>query len=197
MSAPFVWVFIFFAAGILSGVSLHFPTICIVAAISSAIISLRSKSFLVTSIAQLLLLAVLGNFAYHASNSVYRQTSLRNWVKDHESETLLVKARLKETPEISSDFVVLRVEVLSISGNNIQGIARISVTGNLDHPPIVGDIIETYIRFRLPISFRAEGCFNYKRYLQKEGIHVLGSIKNGKLIRITERGQGFRTWLSS
>jgi competence protein ComEC len=197
MSAPFVWVFISFAAGILAGVSLRIPTICICAAIITAAISVRVKSFGLAAAAQLLLLFVLGNFAYHSTNSIYRKTELRTWVKNHESETVLVKAKLKETPEISSDFVVLRTEILSISGKNISGIARISVTGNVDYPPMVGDVIETYVRFRLPISFRAEGCFNYERYLQKEGIHVLGSIKNGKLIRIIERGHGFRSWLSS
>ena len=197
MSAPFVWIFISFAAGILAGVSLHIPPICIIATIFTAVVALRSKSFRITATAQLLLLFVLGNFAYQTSNSFYRKSELRSWVKDHESETFLVKAKLKETPEISADFVVLRVEVLSISGKNFHGIARVTVTGKVDHPPIVGDVIEAYVRFRLPISFRAEGCFNYERYLQKEGIHVLGSIKNGNLIRIIERGHGFRSWLSS
>ncbi|MCI0442079.1 DNA internalization-related competence protein ComEC/Rec2 [bacterium] len=197
MSAPFVWIFISFSAGILAGVCLHVPAVCILIALFVAVISLRMNSFRIAAIAQLLLLFLAGTFSYQSSNSLYRKNELRNWVKDHESETVLVKAKLKETPEISSDFVVLRVEVLSISGKNIHGSARITVTGKIDHLPIVGDVIETYIRFRLPISFRAEGCFNYERYLQKEGIHVLGSIKNGNLIRITERGYGFRSWLSS
>lgn len=197
MSAPFVWIFISFAAGILAGVSLHVPAVCILIAFTVAIISLRLNSFRLSAVAQLLLIFLLGAFSYQISNSTYQKSQLRNWVKDHESETFLVKAKLKETPEISSDFVVLRVEVLSISGEPISGTARITVTGNLENPPIVDDVIETFVRFRLPISFRAEGCFNYEHYLKKEGIHALGSIKNGNLIRIIERGHGFRSWLSS
>ena len=197
MSAPFVWIFTFFAAGILAGVSLDVPAVCIFVALVAAAVSLRLKSFRLAAIAQFLLLFLAGMFSYQLSNSVYRKNELRSWVKENESQTVLIKAKLKETPEISSDFVVLRVEVLSVSGKNIQGTARITVTGKVDDHPIVGDVIETYVRFRLPISFRAEGCFNYERYLKKEGINALGSIKNGNLIRIIQRGHGFRSWLSS
>jgi competence protein ComEC len=197
MSAPFVWIFIFFSAGILAGVSLHVPAICILIALISAAISLLLNSFRISAAAQLLLLFLLGAFSYQISNSTYHESQLRIWVKDHESETVSVKAKLKETPEISSDFVVLRVEVLSISGKSMSGAARITVTGNVLDPPIVGDVIETFVRFRLPTSFRAEGCFDYERYLKKEGIHAVGSVKNGNLIRIIERGHGFRSWLSS
>jgi competence protein ComEC len=197
MSAPFVWIFIFYSAGILAGVSLHVPAICILMAFIAAALSLRLNSFRIAAIAQLLLVFLIGAFSYQFSNSTYHKTQLRKWVKDHESETFLVKAKLIETPEISSDFVVLRVEILSISGKSIPGTARITVTGKLDNPPIVGDVIQTFVRFRLPISFRAEGCFNYERYLKKEGIHAIGSIKNGSLIRIIEHEHGFRSWLSS
>jgi competence protein ComEC len=197
MSAPFVWIFISFAAGILAGVCLHVPSVCIFIAFIVAVISLRLNSFRIAAVAQLLWLILLGAFSYQVSNSTYQQSQFKSWVKDHESETVLVTAKLKETPEISSDFVVLRVEVLSISGKSIPGTARITVTGKVNNPPIVNDVIETYVRFRLPISFRAEGCFNYERYLKKEGIHALGSIKNGSLIRIIKRGNGFRSWLSS
>ena len=128
MSAPFVWIFISFSAGILAGVSLHVPTACIFIALFIALISLRLNSFRIAAIAQLLLLFLAGTFSYQLSNSLYRKNELRNWVKEHESETVLVKAKLKETPEISANFVVLRVEVLSITGKNIYGTARISVT---------------------------------------------------------------------
>ncbi len=197
MSAPFVWIFISFAAGILAGVSLHVPLVCLLAAIFVAGFSLRLKSFPITALAQLLLLFITGVLTYQAADSVYHRTELRSWVRHHETETVLVRARLRETPEIDVDFVVLRVDILSVSGQTFRGVARVTVAGKMDHLPVVGDVIETYVRFRMPVSFRAEGCFNYERYLQKEGIHVLGSIKNAELLRIIESGHGFRSWLSS
>src|SRR5262245_57639298 len=105
MSAPFVWIFIFFSAGILAGVSLHIPAVCIFIAFIAAIISLRLNSFRIAAAAQLLLLFLLGAFSYQISNSRYHKSQLRSWVKEHESETVLVQAKIKETPEISSDFV--------------------------------------------------------------------------------------------
>lgn len=177
--------------------SLQVPPACVLAAVISAAASLRTNSFRITASAQLLLLFVAGALTYQMADSVYQRTELRSWVQLHETETMLVRARLRETPEIDADFVVLRVDILSVSGQTVRGVARVTVTGKMDHLPVVGDGIETYVRFRLPVSFRAEGCFNYERYLQKEGIHVLGSVKNAKLIRIIESGHGFRSWLSS
>ncbi len=197
MSAPFVYIFLSFSAGILAEVYLDIPGICFIAALITAAAAFRTKSFRTTFTAQILFLFCVGGFTYKHSDLKYHKSTLRTWVITNENETVAIRVRLRQTPEIHADFVVLRVDVLSISGKTISGVARLTVPEKMDPTPVVGDVLEAYARFRMPTSFRAEGCFNYERYLQKEGIHVLGSIKSAKLIRIVEVGTGFKHWMSS
>jgi competence protein ComEC len=196
MSAPFVFIFASFAAGILTEVYLNVPGFCLIAAIVIAAASLRSKSFAIAFTAQLLFLFCTGAMICKKADEKYNNVELRSWVARNENETVAVKVRLKQTPEINSDFVVLRVDVLSIFDKKMTGVARLTVPGRIEHLPVAGDILEAFVRFKAPTSFRAEGCFNYERYLQKEGVHVLGSVKNSKLIRIVENGQGLKHWMS-
>jgi competence protein ComEC len=197
MSAPFVYIFLSFSAGILAEVYLDIPAFCIVAALFAAVATFRTNSFAISLTAQILFLFCVGGLTYKLADLKYHKSELKAWVMEHENETVTARVRLRHTPEINEDFVVLRVDVLSISGKKINGVARLTIPGKLNPLPVAGDVLETFARFRMATSFRAEGCFKYERYLQKEGIHVLGSVKTTKLIRIVEAGTGFKHWMSS
>lgn len=45
-----------------------------------------------------------------------------------------------------------------------------------------GDIISGTAVFKEPVSYRNDGSFNYKRYLQRQGISTVGSLKEVRLL---------------
>lgn len=196
MSAPFLLAYVCFAAGIVAGLRIEASVWHLAAAAACAALSLRSKRYAVSLAAQALFLSLLGLLYLHLQNTSYNQTPLRALVREHEMETFRVTGRVLQTPEISDDFWVLRLRIMSVAGNPTDGVARVTISGDSRAYPVAGEAVETYVRFRLPVNFGAEGSFDYERYLRKEGVHVLGSVKSAQLVRITEPGRTPATFFS-
>jgi competence protein ComEC len=51
-----------------------------------------------------------------------------------------------------------------------------------------GDRIEVLVRLRSPRVYRNPGVFDYRRYLQRQGIYWTGSIRSPRLIQVRDRG---------
>jgi competence protein ComEC len=143
-----------------------------------------------------LLLVLIGSvFAQHQIET-YDRNPLRAWVRLHEKEVVSFESILTRTPEISDEYFVLRVRIQSVSGVACEGNARLTVTGRLKEPSIVGDRIQAFARFRLGKNFRTEGAFDYERHLRSEEIHVLGTIKSPLLIHKLGAETSFRRYTS-
>jgi len=73
------------------------------------------------------------------------------------------------------------------------GTVRVSLREEGPRLPVrFGDRLEISVRLRHPRNFRNPGAFDYHRYLEGEGIHLLGSVKTTRLVRPLpgKRGRG-------
>ena len=63
-----------------------------------------------------------------------------------------------------------------------------------------GDRIEVLVRLRRPTAYRNPGVFDYPRYLERQGIYWVGTVRSPRLIEIVERGwhgaDRIRAWTS-
>lgn len=182
MTAPFVWIYACFAAGIIAAGYVHVPAPAIVAAFVCAVLSLRGRSFRVGLAAHLLLILLLGHLLMSTTQQDYSGSTLLRWARGHEKETVLIRGTVMQTPEIGRDYFSLQVHVTSIGKQPVDGTARLTVGGASTSYPCAGDVIETYARLRVPSNFKVPGGFDYVQYLQKEGIHILGSVKEPALV---------------
>jgi competence protein ComEC len=182
MTAPFVWIYVCFAAGICAAGYVQVPTLVVAATFACAILSLRGRNFRVALAAHLLVVFVLGHLLMSTNEKEYSASTLLRWVRHHEKETVLIRGTVTRTPEIGRDYFSLQMRVASVGEQTVDGLARLTVGGTSSSYPCAGDTIETYARFRAPSNFLVPGGFDYARYLKKEGIHVLGSVKEATLV---------------
>src|SRR5262245_34346747 len=196
MSAPFLMAYVCFCTGIVAACFLQVPPIILVFSAMTAAIALKCSRFSLAISAQLLLLMLLGQQHLQQQNDRHASMSLLSFVRSHELETLRVRGEVLQTPEIADDYTVLRLEIVSIAGKPMPGVARITVSGSFPDVPVVGDEVEGFVRFRLPRNFGTEGSFDYERYLRKEGVHVLGTVKSETLLRVVRRGESLRSAFS-
>lgn len=197
MAAPFVWICVCFAAGIVSAFHIQAGIWTLLLAGVVAGLGLRIERFHLSLAAHGLFWFLLAHQMTELQIKRYDSNPLRLWVAAHEKETVRLTGVLLKTPEISPGYFVLTVETAALSGQPLRGIARITVSGKTENYPVSGDALEAFVCFRLPVNFRAEGCFDYERYLRKEGVHVLGSAKSASLVRRTNATRSIRSLFSS
>src|SRR6185295_8790049 len=85
---------------------------------------------------------------------------------------------------------------VSVDGRPSAGRARL--TEFLDNPGILelfntlelgrGDRVEVLVALRRPTVYRDPGVFDYRRYLERQGIYWTGTIRNPRLITVMSRG---------
>ena len=120
-------------------------------------------------------------------------------VLPHGNEASRVVGRLLRGPDNRGLGVYLDVAVESIDGIAFQGRARL--TEFLDDPELktlfdardlgTGDRLEIIVRLRRPTTYRNPGVFDFRRYLERQGIFWTGTIRNPRLITVLERGPRF------
>src|SRR3972149_5590381 len=197
MSAPLVWIYVFFAAGVLAGMHLSAPFWTVVAACVCAGGSLCAKRLLPVFAAQALFFCILGQQMSSEYLRSYEENELRQWVRFAESEIVSVRGVVVRTPEIAEGFFALYMQVQSVRDQSFHGLVRLTVTGQPEEYPVAGDIIETFVRFRVPRNFHAPGVFDYEQYLRKEGVHVLGTVKSPVLLHKVGHQPSLRSLTSS
>lgn len=182
MAAPFMWIWVCFAAGIFAAGFVEVPAFVVIVTFLCAVASFRGRNFRIGLAAHLLVVFVLGHLLMSTNEKEYADSTLLRWVRAHEKETVLIHGMVTQTPEIGRDFFSLQMKITSVGGQPVDGLARLTVGGTSSSYPCAGDTIETYARFRVPSNFMVPGGFDYARYLKKEGIHVLGSVKESALV---------------
>ena len=196
MSAPFLLAYVCFSAGIIAGCYIRVPVTVLLLSATTAALALSCKRLIPALAAQLLFLALLGQQHLQQQNERHEQSPLVAFVRSNELQPFRVRGIVQQTPELSADYRVLRIRITYVADKQIDGVTRITVSGNEGEIPAHGDEIEAFARFRLPRNFGTEGSFDYERYLRKEGVHALGTIKSGQLLRILRRGSSLRSAFS-
>jgi competence protein ComEC len=111
-------------------------------------------------------------------------------------EASRVIATVLRRPEWRGIGVYLDVGIESIDGRLLSGRARL--TEFLDAPELLdlftaldlhsGDRVEIVVRLRRPARYRNPGVFDYRKYLERQGIFWTGTIRNPRLITVLQRG---------
>jgi competence protein ComEC len=112
------------------------------------------------------------------------------------SEASRVIATVLKRPDWRGIGVYLDVGIESIDGKPLHGRARL--TEFLDQPELLdlfkaldlhsGDRVEILVRLRRPTSYRNPGVFDFRKYLERQGVFWTGTIRNPRLITVLDRG---------
>ncbi len=112
------------------------------------------------------------------------------------NEASRVICTLLQRPDWRGVGVYLDVGVESIDGRSLHGRARL--TEFLEQPELLdlfsaldlhsGDRVEIVVRLRRPTNYRDPGVFDFRQYLERQGIYWTGTIRNPRLITILDRG---------
>jgi competence protein ComEC len=115
---------------------------------------------------------------------------------DPPAEAARVEGRLLRQPEWRGLGVYLDLQVLRVDGRPYRGRARL--TEFLDDPELLAlfrahelgtsDRVEVLVRLHRPATYRNPGVFNFRRYLERQGIYWTGTIRNPRLITVLDRG---------
>ena len=121
-----------------------------------------------------------------------------------------VEAVLDRAPEFRAPGYYLTVRVVRVNDAPVLGGARLVYFPPEDQPQLVrlfeqlelgsGDRIALLVRLRRPTVYRNPGGFDYRRFLQRQGIYWTGSIRSPRLITVVSRGwhggDRIRQWAS-
>ena len=196
MSAPFVWILAFFVSGILCARYVLVTPWILVPATIAPFFALKYSSFRISAAVNLVWVFFLTIALTQLQEQKYERNELRSWVAQNEKEVVSFTGVLIRTPELADQYFVIQVDVESISGRTVKGIARLTVSGELTTELVRGDRIESFGRFRIPRNFQTDGAFDYEQYLRTQKIHVLGTIKNEGLIHRTGKARSLKASIS-
>jgi competence protein ComEC len=112
------------------------------------------------------------------------------------NEASRIVGTLLQQPEWRGLGVYIDLAIESVDGVAYRGRARL--TEFLDNPELLslfnaldlhgGDRVEILVRLRRPTNYRNPGGFDFRRYLERQGIFWTGTIRNPRLITVIERG---------
>ena len=113
-----------------------------------------------------------------------------------DSTAARVTGSLIKAPEWRGLGVYLDLQLMAIDAQPLRGRARL--TEFLDNPEQralfdalqlgSGDRVEIVVRLHRPVVYRDPGVFDYRRYLERQGIYWTGTIRNPRLITVRDRG---------
>lgn len=115
---------------------------------------------------------------------------------DPPAEAARLTATLLRPPEWRGLGVYLDVQVLTLDGRPYRGRARLSeFLDDADVRRIFdaldlrrGDTLEILVRLQRPAVYRNPGVFDFRRYLERQGVYWTGTIRNPRLIAVQSRG---------
>ena len=113
-----------------------------------------------------------------------------------DSTAARVIGSLTKAPEWRGLGVYLDLQLTAIDAQPLRGRARL--TEFLDGPEQralfdalqlgTGDHVEIVVKLHRPVVYRDPGVFDYRRYLERQGIYWTGTIRNPRLITVLDRG---------
>jgi competence protein ComEC len=107
-----------------------------------------------------------------------------------------VVGRLTGAPEWRGLGVYLNLRLETVDGRPTRG--RVRLTEFLEDPELLalfnaldlgsGDRLEILVKLHRPVVYRDPGVFDFRRYLERQGIYWTGTIRNPRLIAVVSRG---------
>jgi competence protein ComEC len=112
------------------------------------------------------------------------------------NEASRVIGTLLRRPDWRGLGVYLDLDVESVDGIPYRGRARLTEFLEDPEPTALfnaldlgtGDRLEILVRLRRPANYRNPGVFDFRRYLERQGIYWTGTIRNPRLITVLKRG---------
>ena len=112
------------------------------------------------------------------------------------NEASRVIGTLSRRPDWRGLGVYLDLNVESVDGTPYRGRARLTEFLEDPEPAALfnaldlgtGDRVEILVRLRRPANYRNPGVFDFRRYLERQGIYWTGTIRNPRLITVLKRG---------
>src|SRR5215813_13032567 len=111
-------------------------------------------------------------------------------------EAVRLVGTIERAPEWRGIGITLDLKVVRIDGKATEGRARL--TEFLDNPDLLqlfnahdlgrGDRVEILVALRRPAVYRDPGVFDYRHYLERQGIYWTGTIRSPRLITVLSRG---------
>jgi competence protein ComEC len=111
-------------------------------------------------------------------------------------EAVRLIGTVERAPEWRGIGITLDLTIVSVDRHPCPGRARL--TEFLDNPDLLelfnrldlgrGDSVEVLVALRRPTVYRDPGVFDYRRYLERQGIYWTGTIRNPRLITVMARG---------
>src|SRR5262245_13689027 len=124
-------------------------------------------------------------------------SSLQSTVPRDPGETAVrLIGTLRKAPEWHGLGIYLDVQLETIDGQAYRGRARL--TEFLEDADTrqrfqqlelgSGDRVQIVVKLRRPSVYRNPGVFDFRRYLEREGVYWTGTIRNPRLITVLSRG---------
>jgi len=127
-----------------------------------------------------------------------------------DSAAARVIGRLAKAPEWRGVGAYLDLRVESVDADtNYRGRARLTeFIDDLEQRALFdglnlgsGDRVEIVVKLRRPAVYRDPGVFDYRRYLERQGIYWTGTIRNPRLITVLGRGwhapDRIKSWIAA
>ncbi|MEW5807809.1 MAG: DNA internalization-related competence protein ComEC/Rec2 [Acidobacteriota bacterium] len=148
----------------------------------------------------LLSFLLLGSFASSLRYYALPENHLRNLIQrqpeQFQNADMEISGRITAGIEPSRKGTFLTVDLKKLAFRNRAREARGRIRLFIPHDSgkertifRAGDIISAYARIRVPRNFGNPGAFDYRSYLDRQGINLTGSVKNHALIKI-EKSHG-------
>ncbi len=110
---------------------------------------------------------------------------------------VVLEGRVAEEPEWMEDGLRLRLEAERVTVHDTVFSIRGAVLVRFrKFRPVVdyGDRLVARLHLRRPQPARNPGAFDYRAYLERKGIHAMGSVSRSEQILETHRGRGGLLW---
>lgn len=198
MNRPALTVAIFYGLGILFGYYLNLPIYLLLVGtflfLPLFVVFQLGRFPLAKQPANLCLvigLVLTGFVRYELCTSNFPPNHISNYL--HFEEPLTIRGRIVKDPDVREAKTMLTLEVTGVGwGEKSQAVVG-RVLVKVKEPSerfAYGDVIELAGRIYEPSPARNPGAFDYRRYLSRQGVFGLVTVRRDDQVKIVERGGG-------
>lgn len=198
MKLPTLWLALAFAAGILSGpaekCAVLWLGVCIVAILSGLLLLRAGKLTKFIGVLALAAWFALGGAASNLEREYIPPNDVTSLIARGTlsvQEPLRWQGRLRDDPEETPTGLRYVIDLKSVEADGhaltVHGGLRLTYYRDPDstNPPVLraGDVVEALCRARIPRNYLDPGAFDERRYLARQGIELLASLRSAELLR--------------
>ncbi|MBI5749004.1 MAG: DNA internalization-related competence protein ComEC/Rec2 [Nitrospinae bacterium] len=195
MKKPVIPILLFYIAGILYGRYLplhliHLTVFIIFTLLVAATLRLR---FLTQAKAcgYLILLPTLsilaGAVAINYQSLTLPDNHLSRLLSD---KKVSIEGIIYKPPEILENKIRLYLDVEKLSGRDTNGKVKITLYRDTTDANYKDRVRIKDVKLHIPRNFKNPGGFDYKRFMEDQGIYVIGSISKGNQIEVLDKDKG-------